>query len=103
MGKIAKNATQGSALLTVIGLGLACNDIASTDDTQKKNEILVESVGGVFGGPATGVVILLIFTPVGWVGAVGGFGAGKVSGYVYNTYGQQVDIASATGVSKFCK
>lgn len=111
MGTIAKNATRGSALLTVVGLGLACNDIANTDNTQKKNEILVESVGGVFGGAATGVVILLMFTPVGWVGALavgvvgaaGGFGVGKVSGYVYNTYGQKVDIASATGVSTFCK
>jgi len=33
MGTIAKNAARGSALLTVVGLGLACNDIANTDNT----------------------------------------------------------------------
>lgn len=52
-----------------------------------------------------------MFTPVGWVGAlivgigtaVGSHVVGKGAGYLYNTYGQKVDIASASGVTHLCR
>ncbi len=111
MNQLAKHAARGGVVLSAVSLGLACNDIANTTDTHKKNKILVESVGGVFGGAATAVVIMLMFTPVGWVaalavgtaGALGGYAAGKGMGQWYDTYGRKVDIASATGISQLCR
>ncbi len=111
MNRLAKYASRGGVVLTAVSLGMACNDIANTTNTLKKNQILVESVGGVLGGVAAGVAIMLMFTPVGWVaalavgvaGAVGGYAAGKGSVYMYNLLGQKVDIASASGVSNLCQ
>jgi len=62
-------------------------------------------------GLGVGVAILVMFTPVGWVGAlivgigtaVGSHVVGKGAGYLYNTYGQKVDIASASGVTHLCR
>jgi len=111
MNKLAKYASHGGVVLTIAGLGLACNDIANTNDVQEKNEILVESLGGVFGGVLAGAAIMVMFTPVGWVGAlvvgvggaVGGYGIGKGASTMYDTFGNKIDIASATGVSGLCK
>lgn len=96
-------------MLTGVGLGLACNEIANIDDGQKKNEVLVEAMGGLAGGAVA--TILLFGTPVGWVAAlvvgvgtaVASFYAGKKVRDLYNTYGQKMDIASATGVTRFCR
>ena len=114
MGRLAKYASHGGVLLSGVGLTLACNDIANTNDMQKKNEILVENVGGVIGGAAfgfaAGIAIVVMATPVGWVaaliigvgGAVAGYAAGKGFKNMYDTYGRKVDIASATGVTRLC-
>lgn len=111
MNRLAKHAARGGVVLSAVSLGLACNEIANTQDTYKKNKILVESLGGLAGGLITGGAILLMFTPVGWVaalavgvaGAVGGYAAGTVSSYLYDTYGNKVNIVSATGVSQLCR
>jgi len=107
MGKVAKYAAVGGGVLTAVNLGLACNDIAHTTSIERKNDILVESVGGVFGGLVTGAVILLMFTPAGWVaalavGAAGGFAIGKGSSFLYDVTGRKIDFASTTGVTNFC-
>jgi len=111
MGRIAKNASRGSVILTAVSLGVACNDIANTDDTYEKNKILVESVGGVLGGIVAGVAVMLMFTPVGWVaalavgvaGAVGGYASGKAVSHLYDKYGNKINVASATGIAQLCR
>ena len=115
MDRLAKYTSRGGVVLSVVGLGIACYDIANTNDIQKKNEILVESVGGLAGGAffgfGAGVAILMMATPVGWVaalvvgvsGVVGGYASGKVFKALYDTHGRKVDIASATGVTSLCR
>lgn len=109
MVRVAGYAKVGGIVLTGVGLGLACNEIANIDDGQKKNEVLVEAMGGLAGGAVA--TILLFGTPVGWVAAlvvgvgtaVASFYAGKKVRDLYNTYGQKMDIASTTGVTRFCR
>jgi len=115
MGKMAKYASKGGAILTVAGLGLACNEIANTKNQLKKNHILVESVGGVLGGVAYGIgatiAIVIMATPVGWVAAlVIGAGsvaasltAGQAAKLAYDKFGNTTDLASLTGVSTLCR
>jgi len=111
MNRLAKHAARGGVVLSAVSLGLACNEIANTNDSHKKNEILVESIGGLLGGVAAGVAIMLIFTPVGWVaalavgiaGATGGYVSGKVAKNLYTTNLKQFNIAEATKVTQLCK
>ena len=113
MGRLSKYASRGGVVLSVVGLGIACSEIANTDDMQKKNEILVESVGGFAGGAIYGAVatVLLIGTPVGWVaalvigvgGAVAGFASGKGLKALYTTEFSRFDVASMTRVAQLCK
>lgn len=108
---MAKVAARGGVVLSAVSLGLACNEIANTNDRLKKNEILVESVGGVLGGVAAGVAIVLMFTPVGWVaalavgvaGAVGGYAPGKVAKNLYTTNLKQFNLVEMTRVAQLCK
>ena len=115
MDRLAKYASRGGVALSVVGLGIACNDIANTNDMQEKNEILVESVGGLAGGAlfglGAGVAILMMATPVGWAaalvigvgGAVAGYAAGKASKVLYTTEFSRFDVASMTRVAHLCK
>lgn len=115
MDKLSKVASRGGVALSVVGLGVACHQIAHTDSQRKKNEILVESAGGVVGGIVYGIgaglAVARMATPVGWVGALvigvggaaAGFASGKVAGKLYNVYGGQIDIASKTGISNVCR
>ncbi len=58
-----------------------------------------------------GASVMVMVTPVGWVGAlvvgvggaVGGYGIGKGARTMYDTFGNKVDIASATGVTSLCR
>ncbi len=110
MDKLAKYASRGGVVLSGVGLGVACYDIANTDNVQEKNEILVESLGGLGGGILAGAFIMVMFTPVGWVGAlvvgvggaVGGYATGKGFRSLYDARGRKVDIASAIGVTQLC-
>ena len=46
----SKVASKGGLVLSVAGLGLACHQIAHTEDRKEKNEILVESSAGFVAG-----------------------------------------------------
>lgn len=114
MKRISQVASRGGVALSVVGLGIACHEIAQTDDVEKKNEILVESVGGLIGGAAFGlaatVAILIMATPVGWVGALAiggagalaGYGGGRVASGLYDSHGRKIDFAGQLGVSTIC-
>jgi len=111
MGRVAKYAKAGGVVLAGVGLGLACNEIANTDDRQKKNEILVEAMGGLAGGLAVGTAIVLMFTPVGWIGAlivgastaIASIASGAGTRVVYTAKFSKFDIASVTKVSQLCR
>ena len=115
MGKIAKYASKGGAILTLAGLGLACNEIANTDNQLNKNHILVESIGGVLGGVAYGIgatiAIVIMATPVGWVAALvigagsvaASLAAGQAAKLAYDKFGNTTDLASLTGASTLCR
>lgn len=96
-------------------LGVACNQIANTDNTNEKNELLVESLGSFTSGAiytgATTLAVFMMATPVGWVGAlaIGAAGAwlsyktGQKSKELYSLYGNNYDLVGQTGIGKFCK
>ena len=112
MGKLAKYAKGGGAILTVAGLGVACYEIGKTDDKHEKNEILVESLGSVAGSSIFGIAVGIIFigTPIGWLAglAIGvgtvlaGMAGGQGAKQIYNLSGSQIDLVKQTGVTKFC-
>lgn len=115
MTSISKYASRGGVVLSAAGLGISCYNIANTDDRHKKNEILVESVGAlggglVYGGVAT-LTIVLMATPVGWLGAlaigIGGALTGAAAGvgtkYLYNSKFKHVDVAKLTKVDQVCR
>ncbi|MGQ9426541.1 LysM peptidoglycan-binding domain-containing protein [Gilvimarinus sp. F26214L] len=115
MQRVSKLAARGGVALSIVGLGIACHEIAQTNDAGKKNEILVESVGGIMGGVAfgagAGLAIFLMATPVGWVGALAigaggaafGYFSGRTARNLYNANGQPIDFVNALGVSTLCK
>lgn len=118
MAKLSKFAKGGGVLLTGFGVVGACGKIASAGDHQKKNEILwvdglgliVGSAGGVLASVAIGA--LVVSGPVGWgvalvASAAGGYfaqEAGKTGGkLLYDQFGNQMDLLSATGVGQLCR
>ena len=111
MNRISKFASNGGAILTVASVGLACREIANTDNTLEKNHILVESLGSVFGGTAFGLSLLVITTPIGWIAALV-IGAGAVaSSYaggqafksLYDSFTDKKDIVNTLRVSSLCR
>jgi hypothetical protein len=117
MSRLSKLASRGGIVLSVAGLGVACHQMANTGDSQQKNEIFVESLGGIAGGAAYSVAatatiaVFFVATPIGWVAALA-IGAGSVvAGYtgrviarnVYDAYGNKIDLASLAGASQLCK
>lgn len=108
-------ASRGGVALSVVGLGIACNQIAHAGTTQKKNEIFVESMGGLIGGLAFAgtatITLFFVATPVGWVaalaigagGALAGYGGGEIAKGLYDRNGMRVDFANNLGVSSLCK
>ena len=110
----SKVASKGGLVLSVAGLGLACHQIAHTDDRIEKNEILIESSAGFLGGVAYGIgasiTILALATPVGWVaglaigigGAIVGYGSGQLAKKYYNARGEHIDFASIYKVDQMC-
>jgi len=113
MGKLSKFASRGGVVLSVVGLGVACYEIANTQNVTVKNEILVESLGALGGGLIYGAVVtvLLISTPIGWIaalaigvgGALAGYGSGKGIKYLYTISGTKIDITKAMGVNYLCR
>ncbi len=115
MSRLSKLASRGGIVLSVAGLGVACHQIANTGDKQQKNEILIESLGGVAGGVIYGMTatltVMLMATPVGWtaafvigVGSVASsYGAGLLAKNLYSMFGTHIDIATTTKVNVLCK
>ena len=111
MNRITKFASNGGAILTVASVGLACREIANTDNTLEKNHILVESLGSVFGGTAFGLSLLVITTPVGWVAALvigagavaSSYATGQAAKFVYDKFTNTTDFASMAGISTLCR
>lgn len=99
----------------LITLKIPLQYCAAPANTQhEKNEIFVETAGGVVGGLlyATGasVAILLMSTPVGWVAgltigigsAVAGYASGKAALKVYDLSGTNIDFVGSSGVGSIC-
>ena len=113
MSNLSKLAAGGGVILTGLSLKMACDAVGQADAQQQKNEIFVETLGGMFAGGAYGVAVYVIFaaTPVGWVtalvlatGSVAYGSLGKRLGRgLYNLSGQKVDLVSVTGVSHLCR
>jgi len=114
MQKTAKLAKAGGVMLTGVSLGIACEQIASAKTQREKNDILVESAGGLIGGLVYGfssaLVVTLMSTPVGWVGAlvigiggaITGYGAGRTALALYDLNGAKVDFAKLSGIGTIC-
>lgn len=115
MSKLSKLASGSGFALSFVGLGIACNQISNTNDVQVKNEILFESFGSFFGGVAYGgaatLGIIIMGTPIGWVGAlvIGagsvlvGMAAGDTAKTLYTMNGNKVDYTKITKVNLLCK
>lgn len=114
MNRLSKVASRGGVALSVVGLGVACHEMAHAGTQQEKNEILVESVGGILGGVAfAGVAtvgLILMATPIGWVAAlavgvgsaIAGYLGGKGAKKLYDLGGREVDLAGSLGISEMC-
>ena len=115
MTRLSKLASRGGVVLSIAGLGVACYEIANTENQQQKNEILVENLDGFAGGLAYGVAaslaILVMATPVGWVaalvigagGVLASYGSSQLAKSFYTTYGTNLDLVSSTNIDGFCK
>lgn len=114
MNQVARLAKGGGVVLTGVGLGIACQQISTAHSTRERNEILVESAGstaaGVLYGLATTAGLLLLATPVGWVGAlaigaggaIAGYSGGKIARKFYDASGNDFDFVGTLGVDKVC-
>ncbi len=114
MTQLSRLAAKGGTVLSVVGLGVACYDIAHTDNQQQKNEILVENIGSLAGGLLYGTAVttalILMATPVGWIAALvigaGGilasYTAGQAAKKLYSSYGSTIDLVSAAKLNGIC-
>lgn len=110
----SKVASRGGIALSVVGLGIACHEIAHTESRDHQNDILVESGGSLIGGLAfglgAGIGLALMATPVGWVGALAigaggaltGYAGGRASIAIYDLTGRKIDFVERLGVSQVC-
>lgn len=110
----SKVASRGGIALSVVGLGIACHEIAHTESRDHQNDILVESGGSLIGGLAfgfgAGIGLALMATPVGWVGALvigaggalTGYAAGRRAKTLYDLSGRKIDLVEKLGVSHLC-
>jgi hypothetical protein len=114
--RLATVAKGGGVLLAGVGLTASCLEIGRTADRHQKNLIFVEEVGstiaGVVAGAAAGALgLFLVSNPLGWgvaiaLGTAGGFGAmgvGKGFRFLYDRYGNRVDLVNATNVDWLCR
>lgn len=114
MTRAASVAKAGGVALTAVSLSVACHQIGQASTQKEKNEILVESSAGLIGGLVFGLsasaAVLIMATPVGWVGAfaigagsaLSGYTSGKLGLSIYDTMGNKIDFAAMTGVDRRC-
>lgn len=111
--RLAAYGKHGGYVLTGVGVAASCIQIADTASRQEKNEIFVETVASTSIGLAAGyaITLFLVSNPVGWgtalVLAAGSaaisYGSGRLARKAYNTFGQEVDFVSGTGVDTVCR
>jgi hypothetical protein len=111
--RLASYGKHGGYVLAGVGVAASCMQIADTDDTHKKNEILVETVAstsvGLIGGALMG--IFLVSNPVGWgtalvlaAGSVAvSYAAGVGAKKAYTASGSEVDFVAGTGIDSICR
>ncbi|MCH8499622.1 MAG: LysM peptidoglycan-binding domain-containing protein [Marinobacter sp.] len=114
MQNTARVAKGGGILLTGVSLSVACHQIANATTQREKNDILVEAGGGLIGGAifsiGASLALLMVPTPIGWVGglvvavgsALSGFAIGKASVAFYDHRGAKIDWADRTGIERIC-
>jgi len=112
LSKMSKIASKGGIILSAVGLGVTCHQVAHANTGYKKNEIMYESLGGLGTGALYGVglTIILASNPIGWVaaltiGAVGAglsYGGGKAMGNLYTSLGEETDVAHFSTIDKLC-
>jgi hypothetical protein len=110
---LGRYAAKGGVILSVVGLGLSCRQIALAGTSQEKNEIAVEAVMATAVGALGGLVIgaFLLSNPVGWVVALAiGVGAalfGVVAGHqarrLYQEFGQSYPIVETLWIDQVCR
>jgi len=103
----------GGIILMGVGLTAACMEIASTTDSQEKNEIFVETITSTSVGLLAGRVIgvFLLSNPIGWgmaivlaVGSVAvSYGLGVGAGILYDRFGKKIDLVEGTGIDRICQ
>lgn len=114
MQSVARITKSGTVALSVVGLGITCHQIGQAKRRDEKNEILVESVGAIFGGIMYGITsaigLAFLATPVGWVASLvigaGGLATGYLFGQgtkeLYNATGNKIDFVREFGVNSVC-
>lgn len=113
MKNLSRMASRGGVVLAVAGLGVACHQIANTNNKLEKNEILVESLGGLGGGLFYGFAMTVFFvsTPIGWVVALAigvgsvatSYAVGAAAKNMYTISGTHIDFASLTKINTLCQ
>lgn len=112
LSNMSKWASRGGVVLSVAGLGIGCMQIANEEDTHKKNEIFVETIGSFAAGTAAGLVLATIFaaTPLGWgvalvigtASVVASYGVGKGAKYIYNAKSNRVNLVESLNIGAVC-
>lgn len=110
---IGRYASRGGVVLSAVGLGFACGEIARADNRADKNKIFAEASTSFIAGTAASVVIgiTLAATPVGWIVALSlaagatmaSFGAGKAASIAYDKFGNEIDFVNMVGVDNVCR
>jgi hypothetical protein len=110
--KLANVAQKGIVVLKGVSLGIAVKEFYDADTNHDRARIVVEEAvsTGSQAVAAYAIGIMLVSTPVGWVGlaviAVGtaalGYGAGKGAAALFDRYGRQLNLDTVTSVGKAC-
>lgn len=111
--RLAKLAQKGGIVLSVVGVGLACRDIARATTNREKNGIFVETIISTAAGSAIGfsVGVFLFFNPVTLVtalvlatgAAAVSYAAGKGLRNAYDKNENPIDFVTGLGVTKICQ
>jgi len=113
LAKISSHASKGGLVLTGVGLGIACHQIAHTPDMVEKDKIAVETFAGTAAGIGSGVAIglFLVSGPIGWGAAIligvgsaaVGYYSGKFAGEVYDRKFSNVRIVEPLMIDRVCR
>ena len=110
--RVGRAASRGGIVLSVVGLGMSCYEIAQARDAREKDLIAVKAIAGTGIGLAAGVIAgtFLAATPVGWgvallvavgTGLASYYGA-ETAGYLYKASGEPIRIVAPLGIDQIC-